>query len=93
MVCVVVVVEFRFPIQLLRDQHVLTPVYFTTRILQNETYIPIIAPKTSSQANFLWGVAAEAELLRPAMPVLDQNSWTIVNSVYDTIAQYFAHNV
>ena len=29
MVFVVVVVEFKLPIQLLRDQHVLTPIYFT----------------------------------------------------------------
>ena len=94
MVCVVVVVEFRLPIQLLREKHVLEWVFFNI-IWWNGTYIPIIAPKTSSQANFLWGVAAEAELLRPAMPVLDQNSWTcpIKKSVYNTITQYFARNV
>ena len=74
-----VVVEFKFPIQLVSDQHVLKTIYFhgwkfQERILWIRAYIPIIAPNTSSQANLLCGVAAEAELLRPAMPVPDQNS-------------------
>ena len=39
------------------------------------TYIMIIAPNTRSHATLLCGVPADAELLRPAMPVLVQNSW------------------
>ena len=35
----------------------------------------IIAPNTRSHATLLCGVPADAELLRPAMPVLVQNSW------------------
>ena len=35
----------------------------------------IIAPNTRSHATLLCGVLADAELLRPAMPVLVQNSW------------------
>ena len=38
-------------------------------------YIPIIAPNRGSQTNLLCAEEAEAELLRPAMFVLDQNSW------------------
>ena len=41
---------------------------------KKQTYIPIISPSTSSQATLRCGVDADAELLRPAMPVLDQNS-------------------
>ena len=44
------------------------------------TYIMIIAPNIRSHATLLCGVPADAELLRPAMPVLVQNSW--VNQKY-----------
>ena len=50
----------------------ITPQYFLKYLI---TYIMIIAPNTRSHATLLCGVPADAELLRPAMPVLVQNSW------------------
>ena len=39
------------------------------------THVPIIETITSNQMTLRWGVAADAELLSPAMLVLVQNSW------------------
>ena len=41
---------------------------------KKQTYIPTIKANTNSQATLRCGVDADAELLRPAMPVLAQNS-------------------
>ena len=50
------------------------------------TYIMIIAPNIRSHATLLCGVPADAELLRPAMPVLVQNSW--VNWKYFMLSNF-----
>ena len=48
-------------------------------------YAPIIKAKTSSQATLLCGVAAEAELLRPAILVVLQNSCNNTDLKYETM--------
>ena len=49
------------------------------------TYAPIIKAKTNSQTNLLCGVAADAELLRPAILVVLQNSCNNTDLKYETM--------